>query len=193
MLALPLKPALLCTSLCLLNSAPRGGQDGGDDRPLFGILSKQKRGLFTPKAALGIANLIVMAMMETGVSAEEAYKRIWMFDKYGLLVQVGLHQALKCYRNTPPLRVLTAKIHVSLQGREQKVDSNQEPFTHPAPEQIPKTFVEAVNVLRPSAIIGASNRFCFSFLLASFAPANVAIADLLLQESREPGASSLPT
>lgn len=40
------------------------------------------------------------------------------------------------------------------QGREQKVDSNQEPFTHPAPEQIPKTFVEAVNVLRPSAIIG---------------------------------------
>lgn len=41
-----------------------------------------------------------------------------------------------------------------LQGREQKVDSNQEPFTHQAPEQLPKTFVEAVNVLRPSAIIG---------------------------------------
>lgn len=102
-----------------------------------------------------------MAMMETGVSAEEAYKRIWMFDKYGLLVQVGLHQTLKYQRNTPPLRVLTAKIHVSLQGREQKVDSNQEPFTHPAPEQIPKTFVDAVNVLRPSAIIGEPNRFRF--------------------------------
>uniref|UniRef100_A0A8C8BJN2 Malic enzyme n=1 Tax=Otus sunia TaxID=257818 RepID=A0A8C8BJN2_9STRI len=41
-------------------------------------------------------------------------------------------------------------------GREQKVDSNQEPFTHQAPEQIPKTFVEAVNVLRPSAIIGVA-------------------------------------
>uniref|UniRef100_A0A8D0KWS6 Malic enzyme n=1 Tax=Strix occidentalis caurina TaxID=311401 RepID=A0A8D0KWS6_STROC len=42
------------------------------------------------------------------------------------------------------------------EGREQKVDSNQEPFTHQAPEQIPKTFVEAVNVLRPSAIIGVA-------------------------------------
>lgn len=104
-----------------------------------------------------------MAMMETGVSAEEAYKRIWMFDKYGLLVQVGLHQTLKYQRNTSPLRVLTAKIHVSLQGREQKVDSNQEPFTHPAPEQIPKTFVEAVNVLRPSAIIGEPNLSTISF------------------------------
>ncbi|KAM6037458.1 LOW QUALITY PROTEIN: NAD-dependent malic enzyme, mitochondrial-like [Chlamydotis macqueenii] len=79
------------------------------------------------EAALGIANLIVMAMMESGVSAEEAYKRI-MFDKYGLLVQ----------------------------GREQKVDSNQEPFMHQAPEQIPKTFVEAVNVLWPLAIIGVA-------------------------------------
>uniref|UniRef100_A0A8C8BMA7 Malic enzyme n=1 Tax=Otus sunia TaxID=257818 RepID=A0A8C8BMA7_9STRI len=44
----------------------------------------------------------------------------------------------------------------TLPGREQKVDSNQEPFTHQAPEQIPKTFVEAVNVLRPSAIIGVA-------------------------------------
>ncbi|XP_055649005.1 NAD-dependent malic enzyme, mitochondrial isoform X3 [Falco peregrinus] len=42
------------------------------------------------------------------------------------------------------------------EGREQKVDSNQEPFTHQAPVQIPKTFVEAVNVLRPSAIIGVA-------------------------------------
>lgn len=61
----------------------------------------------------------------------------------------------------PTARVVTAFPALSqkepmfcLQGREQKVDSNQEPFTHQAPEQIPKTFVEAVNVLRPSAIIG---------------------------------------
>ncbi|NWU96359.1 MAOM protein, partial [Upupa epops] len=80
------------------------------------------------EAALGIANLIVMAMMENGVSPEEAYGRIWMFDKHGLLVQ----------------------------GRDQKVDSNQEPFTHRAPQQLPKTFGEAVNVLRPSAIVGVA-------------------------------------
>uniref|UniRef100_A0A8C3UET6 Malic enzyme n=1 Tax=Catharus ustulatus TaxID=91951 RepID=A0A8C3UET6_CATUS len=42
------------------------------------------------------------------------------------------------------------------EGREQKVDSHQEPFAHQAPEHIPKTFVEAVNVLRPSAIIGVA-------------------------------------
>ncbi|XP_016160845.1 PREDICTED: NAD-dependent malic enzyme, mitochondrial [Ficedula albicollis] len=78
------------------------------------------------EAALGIANLIVMAMTESGVSCEEASRRVWMFDKHGLLVQ----------------------------GREHKVDSHQEPFAHQAPEHVPKTFVEAVNVLRPSAIIG---------------------------------------
>lgn len=63
------------------------------------------------------------------------------------------------------------------------MDSNQEPFTHPAPEQIPKTFVEAVNVLRPSAIIGEPKIFPQSlsttWLLASFAPAHVAIADFI--------------
>ncbi|XP_028604384.1 NAD-dependent malic enzyme, mitochondrial [Podarcis muralis] len=80
------------------------------------------------EAALGIANLIVMAMVESGLSPEEAYKKIWMFDKYGLLVQ----------------------------GREQTVDANQESFTHAAPDQVPKTFLEAVNVLQPSAIIGVA-------------------------------------
>uniref|UniRef100_A0A8C3RPN5 Malic enzyme n=1 Tax=Chelydra serpentina TaxID=8475 RepID=A0A8C3RPN5_CHESE len=77
------------------------------------------------EAALGIANLIVMAMMESGISAEEAYKKIWMFDKYGLLVQV-------------------------------RVYANQEPFMHQPPDQVPKTFVDAVNVLQPSAIIGVA-------------------------------------
>lgn len=42
----------------------------------------------SPQAALGIANLIVMAMMETGMTQAEARKRIWMYDKDGLLVKV---------------------------------------------------------------------------------------------------------
>uniref|UniRef100_A0A8C2QAJ2 Malic enzyme n=1 Tax=Cyprinus carpio TaxID=7962 RepID=A0A8C2QAJ2_CYPCA len=74
------------------------------------------------EAALGIANLIVMAMMESGMSQAEARKKIWMFDKYGLLVKVG---------------------------------DNQEGFVHPDPGEV-KSFLDAVNVIKPTAIIGVS-------------------------------------
>ncbi|XP_072272567.1 NAD-dependent malic enzyme, mitochondrial isoform X2 [Pyxicephalus adspersus] len=80
------------------------------------------------EAALGIADLIVMAMMENGVSAEAAREKVWMFDKYGLLVQ----------------------------GREQGVDSNQESFAHSPPNQSVKSFLDAINVLKPTAIIGVA-------------------------------------
>ncbi|XP_063816258.1 NAD-dependent malic enzyme, mitochondrial isoform X2 [Pseudophryne corroboree] len=80
------------------------------------------------EAALGIANLIVMAMMENGISAEAARERIWMFDKFGLLVQ----------------------------GREEVADGNQESFAHPPPGHSVKTFLDAVNVLKPTAIIGVA-------------------------------------
>ncbi|KAA0717493.1 NAD-dependent malic enzyme, mitochondrial [Triplophysa tibetana] len=74
-------------------------------------------GITTLSAALGIANLIVMAMMETGMSQADARKKIWMFDKYGLLVKEG--------------------------------------FVHADPGDV-KSFLDAVNLIKPTAIIGVS-------------------------------------
>lgn len=106
---------------------------------LAGLLAAQKttgkpitdhRVLFlgAGEAALGIANLIVMAMEENGMTIETARKRIWMYDKHGLVFQ----------------------------GREAQVDINQEPFAHQAPASIPKSFEEAVAMLKPTAIIGVA-------------------------------------
>ncbi|XP_028658410.1 NAD-dependent malic enzyme, mitochondrial [Erpetoichthys calabaricus] len=106
---------------------------------LAGLLAAQKavgkpitehRVLFlgAGEAALGIANLIVMSMMENGISQMEARKKIWMFDKFGLLVE----------------------------GRSEGIDVNQEAFAHESPGQNAKTFLDAVKMLRPTAIIGVA-------------------------------------
>ena len=42
------------------------------------------------KAAIGIANLIVDALVEEGISEDEARAKCWLFDSKGLIVKVGL-------------------------------------------------------------------------------------------------------
>uniref|UniRef100_A0AAQ5YM93 Malic enzyme n=1 Tax=Amphiprion ocellaris TaxID=80972 RepID=A0AAQ5YM93_AMPOC len=81
------------------------------------------------EAALGIANLIVMAMTESGVSQDEAQNKIWMYDKYGLLVKVS-----NCHSF---------------------YYANQEAFVHDSPGDV-QSFLDAVNTIKPTAIIGVA-------------------------------------
>ncbi|XP_041047890.1 NAD-dependent malic enzyme, mitochondrial isoform X3 [Carcharodon carcharias] len=80
------------------------------------------------EAALGIAGLIVLAMKEAGMPEKEAQNKIWMFDKHGLLYQ----------------------------GRSEPIEDHQEAYAHPAPDHVGKTFLDAINILQPTAIIGVA-------------------------------------
>uniref|UniRef100_A0A3Q3AUS0 malate dehydrogenase (oxaloacetate-decarboxylating) (NADP(+)) n=1 Tax=Kryptolebias marmoratus TaxID=37003 RepID=A0A3Q3AUS0_KRYMA len=82
---------------------------------------------FSSQAALGIANLIVMAMMESGMTQAAAREKIWMYDAHGLLVK----------------------------GRAQQTDTNQEGFVHDSPGDV-HSFLDAINTIKPTAIIGVA-------------------------------------
>ena len=79
------------------------------------------------EAALGIAELTVMAMVSEGVCEEEARKRVWLVDSKGLIVKDRPKGGLNHHK---------AK------------------FAHAHPPV--ETLAEAVNILKPTVLIGAA-------------------------------------
>lgn len=79
------------------------------------------------EAALGIAELCVMAMIKEGVCEEEARKRVWLVDSKGLIVKDRPKGGLNHHK---------AKFA----------------HTHPPVD----TLAEAVNILKPTVLIGAA-------------------------------------
>lgn len=79
------------------------------------------------EAALGIANLCVMAMQQEGLSEEEAKKHVWLVDSKGLIV-----------KNRPSGGLSEHKLHFA--HEHEPVD----------------TLAEAVDVIKPNILIGAA-------------------------------------
>ena len=79
------------------------------------------------EAALGIAELTVMAMVSEGVCEEEARKRVWLVDSKGLIVKDRPKGGLNHHKNK---------------------------FAHAHPPV--DTLAEAVNILKPTVLIGAA-------------------------------------
>jgi len=79
------------------------------------------------EAALGIANLVQMAMMREGLSKEEAKSRIWMVDSKGLIV-----------RDRPAGGLTEHKLHFA---------QNHKPIN---------TLAETLDEVRPTVLIGAA-------------------------------------
>jgi malate dehydrogenase (oxaloacetate-decarboxylating)(NADP+) len=78
------------------------------------------------EAGLGTGELIVNALLKAGIDSETAHSTCWFFDSQGLVVK----------------------------SRWEKLTEPKRPFAHEHPEI--KSFLEAVQTLKPTAIIGVS-------------------------------------
>lgn len=100
----------------VINALKIAGSRLRDQRILF---------LGAGSAAIGIADLLVSAMMMDGLSKDEARSRIWLFDTKGLV-----------------------------ESSRTGVKSFQKPYVHDHPPV--KDFADAIESIRPTAIIGVS-------------------------------------
>lgn len=85
---------------------------------LFFFLLRHKQ------AALGIANLLIMAMIENGIEPETAYSKIWLMDSHGLVTTT----------------------------RDNNDDEHKKPFAKDAKDT--KDLLEIVNMIEPTCLFG---------------------------------------
>jgi malate dehydrogenase (oxaloacetate-decarboxylating)(NADP+) len=79
------------------------------------------------EAGIGIADTVVAALVDEGISIEDARQHCWFVDSHGLVVA----------------------------GRN-GISSSKQPFAHEHPPA--DSFIEAIKLLRPTAIIGVSGQ-----------------------------------
>ncbi|UXI22016.1 hypothetical protein NH340_JMT07959 [Sarcoptes scabiei] len=78
------------------------------------------------EAALGIANLLIMAMIENGIEPETAYSKIWLMDSHGLVTTT----------------------------RDNNDDEHKKPFAKDAKDT--KDLLEIVNMIEPTCLFGVA-------------------------------------
>ena len=101
------------------------------------------------KAALGISDLIVMAMVEEGMTIEEARDRIWLLDSAGLVT-------LSRGTSDDPHKMQYAKQATDTQNLEEIVDLVRPSCLIGQSELILKTISQTIALLRS---VGCFGRF----------------------------------
>lgn len=121
---------------------------------MTGIQMKDARFLFygAGEAAIGTANLIVLALVQKGLSEEEAKANIWLVDSKGLIVKDRPGKSL-------PYKIFQKKYYllisnftfINIAGG---INHEKAPFAKVA-EPL-KTLSEAIEFVKPTALIGCA-------------------------------------